>query len=321
MKLFERTFGIRSRRSLKALVARFGDLPAKHLKLFAVVALAALVLTTSSWSALLVFAATPEALLLVGVPAAVALLPAVFIAAYVWMSDPNGEKPPWLVGASFCLGALVTVFALALNTFAIGYFEGFFFGTALFFFLFVGPVEEALKILAVRVYAADTKYFGTAVDCAVFGAFAGLGFAFAENIVHLVSGGYLGSGNLLGLVVGRAGAGPLHVVLSAIGGYYLGKAKSVGGPGYDYPILLKGWLGVALFHGTYNTLISNLATPGSMVAQGGAGARVATLLALVGFFAVIGYFLDRIVRRSRSETAVDGGVDTPSPTPRPSTAD
>jgi RsiW-degrading membrane proteinase PrsW (M82 family) len=171
---------------------------------------------------------------------------------------------------------------------------------ALFFYLVVGPVEETVKLLAVRVYAYRTDDFDAVVDGAVYGAVAGLGFATVENALYITDAfQQVGQAADLfgnGIVAARALAGPGHVIYSAIAGYYLGLAKfnrdDAG------PIVVKGLLIAAFFHGTYNLLVGIV--PGAVA---NASAEVTREMALVGFIVVydgsIGYFLYRKIRRYR----------------------
>jgi RsiW-degrading membrane proteinase PrsW (M82 family) len=171
---------------------------------------------------------------------------------------------------------------------------------ALFFYLVVGPVEEGVKLLAVRVYAYRTADFDAVVDGAVYGAVAGLGFATVENALYITDAfQQVGQAAELfgdGIVAARALAGPGHVIYSAIAGYYLGLAKfnreNAG------PIVVKGLLIAAFFHGTYNLLVGIV--PGAVA---DAFPEVTGTMALVGFIVLydgaIGYFLYRKIRRYR----------------------
>ena len=171
---------------------------------------------------------------------------------------------------------------------------------ALFFYLVVGPVEEGIKLLAVRVYAYRTDSFDAVVDGAVYGAVAGLGFATVENALYITDAfQQVGQAADLfgdGIVASRALAGPGHVIYSGIAGYYLGLAKfnreNAG------PIVVKGLLIAAFFHGTYNLLVGIV--PGAVA---DAVPSVTRAMALVGFIVVydgsIGYFLYRKIRRYR----------------------
>ncbi|PSP96112.1 PrsW family intramembrane metalloprotease, partial [Halobacteriales archaeon QH_8_68_33] len=135
-------------------------------------------------------------------------------------------------------------------------------GMILFFYVVVGPVEEAVKLLAVWLYAYDADRFAAVIDGAVYGAVAGLGFATIENAMYIgravgeVGGVSLGL-ELIGIggdiTATRALAGPGHVIYSSFAGYYLGLAKF--NPENRGPIVVKGLVVAALIHATYNATV------------------------------------------------------------------
>ena len=199
------------------------------------------------------------------------LLPAVAVAGYFWLGDPTMREPLPTLAFTFVLGVVLASLAAVVNTVAFGavteYAATEVATTAAFvvlFFLVVGPVEETVKWLAVRLYAYRTSEFDAVVDGVVYGAVAGLGFATIENVIY-ISQGYLlppGTG-LTGGVAGavevatsRAFVGPGHVIYSAWAGFYLGLAKF--NPDRRGPIVVKGLLIAAFLHATYNTVVSVL---------------------------------------------------------------
>ncbi|MFB6308648.1 MAG: PrsW family intramembrane metalloprotease [Haloarculaceae archaeon] len=195
-------------------------------------------------------------------------VPALGLAAYVWYTDVTTQEPLELLVASFLLGVLFAGFAGLLNPVfggpvrAIG--SAFYLapaaGMVFFYYLVVGPVEETVKLLAVRLYAYRDDRFDAVIDGAVYGAMAGLGFATIENAVYITQNVDTATvATSLGLVqqsaditTVRALAGPGHVIYSGIAGYYLGLAKF--NPEDAGPIVVKGIVVAALIHGTYNTL-------------------------------------------------------------------
>ena len=189
-------------------------------------------------------------------------IPALALAAYVYRSDITSGEPIHLLVATFLLGVLTAMFAAVINDVTGVAFEGLgFLGTVAFFYLVVGPVEETVKLLAVRLYAFGDDSFNSVLDGAVYGAMAGLGFAFIENALYISKAvdvatldmglGLVGMGG--GITFSRALAGPGHVIYSAFAGYYLGLAKF--NPDDRGPIVIKGLIIAALIHATYNTTI------------------------------------------------------------------
>ena len=198
----------------------------------------------------------------IGVLTALSAIPALALTFYVRHSDVTTNEPLSLLVATFLLGVLTANFAAVLNSYTRELFAGLgFLGTILFFFLVVGPVEETVKLLAVRLYAYGTDSFEAVVDGAVYGAVAGLGFATIENALYITQSidvaptaaglGLIGAGG--GITAVRALAGPGHVIYSAFAGYYLGLAKF--NPQNRGPIVVKGLLVAALIHATYNATV------------------------------------------------------------------
>ncbi|WP_224332942.1 PrsW family intramembrane metalloprotease [Haloprofundus halobius] len=201
---------------------------------------------------------TPE----VGMLTVLSVIPALGLAGYVWYSDVTSSEPLSLLIATFLLGVLTANFAALINSVLNPYFQLLpIVGSVLFFYLVVGPVEETVKLLAVRLYAYRSDRFNAVIDGAVYGAMAGLGFATIENALYIMQGvepaqlefglELIGVGGEITAV--RALAGPGHVIYSAFAGYYLGLAKFNSENGG--PIIVKGLLIAAFIHATYNTTV------------------------------------------------------------------
>jgi RsiW-degrading membrane proteinase PrsW (M82 family) len=231
-------------------------------------------------------------------------VPALGLAAYLYGSDVTTAEPLSLLVATFLLSILTATFAAILNSVLRPYFGQLgFLGLVLFFFLVVGPIEESVKLLAVRLYAYTDDRFDAVIDGAVYGAIAGLGFAVIENFVYIAQNvdmaeltlgvATLGAGD--GIAALRALAGPGHVVYSAFAGYYLGLAKF--NPGNRGPIIVKGLVLAATIHALYNTLVG----PVTGIAAGLFG--LPQVLALFGFVVAFqgafGYVLLRKIWRYR----------------------
>ncbi len=247
---------------------------------------------------------------IVGVLVILSVVPALALAAYVWHADVTTGEPLSLLVATFLLAVLFAMFAAVINSLGTGLFGSLpsIIGMPLFFFLVVGPVEETVKLLAVRLYAYHDRRFDAVIDGAVYGAAAGLGFATIENAIYITRGLETG---LVGLeVIGAAGptaitralAGPGHVIYSSVAGFYLGLAKF--NSEHAGPIVVKGVLIAAIFHGLYNTLAGIVPTILTATAT-----WITPAVALIGFIVVydgaIGYFLYRkIVTYRRAYEAV-----------------
>ncbi len=237
-----------------------------------VVVLAVLIVAAQFAAALgLVFFDRP----VVAVYVLLSVVPALGLAAFVWKADATKREPLELLVVTFAFGFLFAGFAAILNS----VFSGLFLGSitdqtplavavvapALYFFLVVGPVEETVKWLAIRLYAYRSDRFDAVVDGAVYGAVAGLGFATIENAIYIgreVVAALEATGGPAAVSVGletaavRTLAGPGHVIYSAFAGYYLGLAKF--NPENRGPIVVKGLVIASVIHATYNTVVTNL---------------------------------------------------------------
>jgi RsiW-degrading membrane proteinase PrsW (M82 family) len=254
----------------------------------------------------------------VGVLSVLSALPALGLAAYVYASDVTNEPLSLLLG-TFLLSVVTATFAAVLNSFTQGFFSGLgVVGFVAFFFLFVGPVEETVKLLAVRLYAYRDERFDAVLDGAVYGAMAGLGFAFIENALY-IERGLMGTDAGTGLALAVAGteitltralAGPGHVIYSAFAGYYLGLAKF--NPENRGPIVIKGLLIAAVIHATYNSTVGVGAAVFAALGLPDLVAAFAYILLYDGLFGAL--LLRKINRYRRTYRRVGAGTPEPSAT-------
>jgi RsiW-degrading membrane proteinase PrsW (M82 family) len=255
----------------------------------------------------------------IGLLTILSVVPAFVLGGYVWYSDVTTSEPLSLLATTFVLAVLTAGFAAVLNGILQPFFSTLgFLGMILFFYLVVGPVEEIVKLLAVRLYAYNDERFAAVIDGAVYGAVAGLGFVTIENAIYIsrvvgeVAGLSLGL-ELIGIggdiTASRALAGPGHVVYSAFAGYYLGLAKF--NSENKGPIVVKGLIIAALLHATYNSTIGI----GSTIIQMATGvgdllASFIYILIYVGFFGYLLYVkIQRYRRTYLSSDAADTGAD------------
>jgi RsiW-degrading membrane proteinase PrsW (M82 family) len=256
----------------------------------------------------------------IGVLTLLSAIPALGLAAYVWYSDVTTTEPLSLLVATFLLGVLTANFAAVVNSVTQPAFGALgFVGSVAFFYLIVGPVEETVKLLAVRLHAYRRDEFDAVVDGAVYGAMAGLGFATIENSLFITQNlgtaadmdlglGLIGMGG--GITAVRALAGPGHVIYSAVAGYYLGLAKfnreNAG------PIVIKGLLIAAFIHATYNSTVG--IGSGLIMAVTGLPPLLAFFGYVILFDGVFGLYLIRKIKRYRdayrsahAEDSIDEG--------------
>ncbi|ELY65651.1 PrsW family intramembrane metalloprotease [Natronococcus jeotgali] len=239
------------------------------------------------------------------------VVPAALLAAFIWYSDITTNEPLGLLVATFVLAILFATFAAVVNSVARPYFQllgGI--GTILFFYLIVGPVEETVKLLAVRVFAFRSTTFDAVIDGAVYGAIAGLGFAAIENTIYItgtVAEAQMGTITAAtGIATQRALVGPGHVIYSAIAGYYLGLAKF--NREHAGPIVVKGLLLAAFVHGTYNVTVGIV--PDVVASLYPIGFGLAFVTYVIVFDLTVGYYLYRkIARYRRTYRDVRGDAD------------
>ncbi len=243
----------------------------------------------------------------VGLLTALSAVPALVLAGYVYLTDVTDAEPLDLLVATFLLSVLTATFAAVLNGVArrvLGFGGGGgFVSSVVFFFLVVGPVEETVKLLAVRLYAYRDRRFSAVVDGAVYGAVAGLGFAFIENALYItrqVDGAVaeaefgialIGAGG--GITAIRALAGPGHVIYSAVAGYYLGLARF--NPTHGGPLVIKGLVLAAAIHALYNSTVG--VGSGLVGAVTGLSPLAAFLVFVVVFDGTFGLLLLNKIRR------------------------
>jgi RsiW-degrading membrane proteinase PrsW (M82 family) len=261
----------------------------------------------------------------VGALTLLSAIPALGLAAYVYYNDATTNEPLRTLAITFLLGVLTANFAAILNTVLQSRLEplmqaglvGSAIGSLAFFYLVVGPVEETVKLLAVRLHAFRTERFDAVVDGAVYGAMAGLGFAFIENSLYIARNVGMAADLNFGLqliqqggniTAVRALAGPGHVIYSAFAGYYLGLAKF--NREHAGPIVVKGLIIAAVIHATYNSTVSlGTGVIAAFTPLSGIAAFLAYVLIYDGLFG--GLLLRKIRRYSRAYESAHADHDEP----------
>jgi RsiW-degrading membrane proteinase PrsW (M82 family) len=271
-----------------------------------------LVLTALAFTAVILFVTTIDTpgLPIVGAFVIISIVPALALAAYVYVVDVATQEPLDLLGPTFALSFVFASFAAIVNTAAEGLFFAFGLLGVLAYYLFVVATgEELVKLLAVRFYAYRDPRFDAVIDGAVYGAVAGLGFATIENAIYVSE--YVQSATVgttveqaLDIAQRRALAGPGHVIYSAIAGYYLGLAKF--NEEYAGAVVVKGVAIAAGLHAAYNISVSFVP---SLIAD---ALAASTLIGFVVFVLAFdglagGYLFLKLQRYRRTYDAVDAG--------------
>lgn len=258
------------------------------------------------------------------------VVPALLIAAYIWHVDVTTDEPASLLVVTFLLTMVLAGAAALLNELGSTIINALgavtlgpeFVGTpvmlVLFFFLVVGPVEETVKLLAVRLYAYRDDRFDTVIDGAVYGAVAGLGFATIENALYITRPleSVTTTADVLqtagGTTAARTLAGPGHVIYSALAGFYLGLAKF--NREHAVPLVAKGLVLAAVIHAMYNTGASII--PPWLVGTFSLSSLSAVVIYVIAFDVAAGYFLYlKLKRYQDTYRAVNAGQPDRRPTP------
>lgn len=275
------------------------EVAASNLKIVAVTAVLLITINSVSLAALGLILHP-----LVGVFTLASVVPAGFVAIYLWESEPMQKRPAVVLLMAFFAGHVVVAVAYFMNTYALDRFEMLPWLSLVFFFmLFVGPVEEGLKLAAVYLNPFRARFLRTPMDGMVFGAFTGLGFATAENALYVVTEGILGGGGVETLI-GRAGIAPAHVMWTSISGYYLGLAFT--NKRYVVPIVLKGLVAVALLHGVYNVSVSYLPAGAILLRRDDIVVQAVNVLFLAAFYGLLWYIMESLVRKYRHAVSKEG---------------
>ncbi|NHN42009.1 PrsW family intramembrane metalloprotease [Halorubellus sp. JP-L1] len=250
--------------------------------------------------------------------AVVSVIPALALAAYVYVADVTTQEPLDLLVTTFALAFLFASFAAVVNTAAEGVFFAFGgFGVVAYYLFVVAPGEEIVKLLAVRFHAYGDGRFDAVVDGAVYGAVAGLGFAAIENAIYVT--GFVQTATAgaivdqaIDITQRRALAGPGHVIYSAIAGYYLGLAKF--NERHRGALVVKGIVVAAGLHALYN--ISVGVAPAVLGELLGVGRFAAFVLFVAVFDGAAGGYLFlklRRYRRAYDRVGAGGGFDPSTP--------
>jgi RsiW-degrading membrane proteinase PrsW (M82 family) len=182
-----------------------------------------------------------------------ALLAVVF--ALVWgyafyREDARNREPLWMVALAAGGGMLAFPLAWVVEGWLLrdaAALEGSLATRAAASFLVAGPVEEAVKFLAVLLLVWPWSHFDEPVDGLVYAAAAGAGFALVENLRFME-----GQPQVI-LARGPAGTGA-HVLFAALWGGALGYARDLPRRAPAVAIGALGLLIAALAHGAFDMI-------------------------------------------------------------------
>jgi RsiW-degrading membrane proteinase PrsW (M82 family) len=190
-------------------------------------------------------------------PLLIGLLP-----SFVWLyffirEDERHPEPKRLIAYAFIAGCLSTFFVVGPQSLLQSILPKI--GLEVYSpisLFFLGAIEEFFKFIAIYVVIAWRRDFDEPVDAMVYMIVAALGFAAVENVASVFKVGdpLLGGPNQVDIASLRfVGATLLHVLASAIVGYYWGLSMVARGQLVSH--IAEG-IGVAtLLHAVFNSLI------------------------------------------------------------------
>lgn len=150
------------------------------------------------------------------------LSPGLAIVLFIYFRDKYEKEPLRALLMSFGYGVLVLLAAELitelLNT-EVKLHDDNLMEQAFRAFILVSLLEEALKFSVLRFRLYNHKDFDEPFDGIVYSVMVGMGFATAENIVYVFSGG-IDVG-----IVRMFTAVPAHATFAIIMGYFVGQAK------------------------------------------------------------------------------------------------
>ncbi|MCD6564125.1 MAG: PrsW family intramembrane metalloprotease [Thermoproteales archaeon] len=173
------------------------------------------------------------------------ILPILFYIYWMKKVDRYEPEPFWILALAFGWGAASTLIAILLNDILIPFFGGWA-GAAAF-------VEEPSKILGIYLLAINPrlgKELNDHLDGLLYGALAGLGFGFVENILYISRG--LAMGNWL-IIALRAITVGMHMFCTGLIGWWIGYLKVTNKQINIYNIL-PALLFAIFIHMTWNTV-------------------------------------------------------------------
>ena len=178
-----------------------------------------------------------------------AALPAVVLIALFYRADRARPEPMGLIGRSVLYGFLATIPAIALELAVDLPASGLpgLLGIAWTSFVTAAMVEEGVKYFFLRRYLLRNPAFDEVMDGIVYAACVSLGFAFAENLMYGLDGGWT-------LLFRAFTAVPMHAAATGIMGYYLGLSRraGTGRPAEAAAARRKGFMAAVAVHGFYD---------------------------------------------------------------------
>jgi RsiW-degrading membrane proteinase PrsW (M82 family) len=157
---------------------------------------------------------------------ALVIAPAGILFYYFWVRDRWEHEPPSMIWKLFGLGCLSIIPAVILDIIIFGLetTPETIADVFMFSFIAAGLIEETSKFWFVYFYTRRSRYFSEEYDGIMYAVAVGLGFAFAENILYVVSALMQDSSGLSIAILRAFTAVPAHALDGVILGYFIGRS-------------------------------------------------------------------------------------------------
>ena len=186
---------------------------------------------------------------------AMAVTPPALLMLLIYKMDKVEREPPKLMRKLFLFGLLATIPILVLEAIAEGIISIFswseFTGLFLMYFVVPGFVEEGVKYWMLHKKTWDEPNFNYKFDGVVYAVFISLGFALVENVMYVLSTGFMTA--VLRAVISIPG----HCIFGIIMGSMYGEAKALEetDAARSKKLRTKAWMIAALGHGLFDLLL------------------------------------------------------------------
>lgn len=172
----------------------------------------------------------------------------------IYLKEDEHPEPNKLILLTFFLGALAAPLAAGVELFLVRALESnlipALISSFLIFFIAIALVEEYFKYLVVRLTIVRNRAFDEPTDAMIYLIVAALGFAAVENVLALFSFVTTTSDVFEITLLRFLSATLLHVLVSAIVGYYLAQKWFF----FKKNQIIQGLAIAAFVHGLYNIL-------------------------------------------------------------------
>lgn len=171
---------------------------------------------------------------------ALAIIPGLLLLVFIYTRDKLHPEPKRQVFRLFILGAAIVFPAGLIERIMMnsqGFTEGGIEGRLITAFFVAGMIEEFLKAAIFERAMYHSKWIQSPIDCIVYAAAIGLGFATVENILYVTGSG------LETAIVRSVTAVPAHFMFAIIMGYWFAKARFRGtnkAYAYIFPAIAHG---------------------------------------------------------------------------------